>query len=547
VIRMTERIRGFSPKSFAGSPAFHLQTSQLDFKLRAARAVLVSLILIGALFRIWAIGWGIPDVLPAEATACRNSYHLDEDDYLRGAARISIHDRKVDVLDYHWGTLQFYLIACALKGASLFGYLTRPWRDSFANLNPIEFSKIYMVGRTVSVVSGIASIILVFLIGNILKNFETGLLAAAFFSVSPLHVVNSHFLTSDITMVFLLLGSLYFFLSSVDCGGIGQRIGSGFLLGLAIAAKYNAAFMLPLWICGEVINPGLTGRKRLLGYAAVALGFAMGEPSILIHPGAVLDSMGKGLERTVVVDPLLLSWPRLLIAQTENLAKYGLTWTVATLGGMGLVVWFVRRSHRTFALGVAVILISMSLVAAKWPMIRYTLPLIPIGVLAAAEFISILPIRITGRLGFGIFVCLLPLSTSWAQLRIMSSTHPANQAARWIEANVPPGSRIGQIWPEMPPLDACRYNLRALHGLFSWDHAEPQDLDRQFLVLDNLPIQDFSQEFIKRLERNYVLVAEFRSVPHVGPWSLNEKHAPHDWKYTHPVMQIYASTRSAYQ
>ncbi len=522
------------------------QISHFSGKSRVACVFLLIVILIGVLFRTWGLGWGIPDILPPEATTCRNSFHLDEDDYLRGVAKIEVRNWNFDVRDYHWGTLQFYLIGCALKAASLGGYLTRPWQESFVNLDPREFYKIYIVGRTVSALSGMLSLFLIFQIGKKLNNSETGLLAAAFFAVAPLHVVNSHFLTSDVTMVFLLLGSLYFFLSSLEHGGIRIRTASGFLLGLAIAAKYNAAFLLPLWIGGDMIDRPQLWRTKFLGYAAIITGFLLGEPYALIHPREVINSISKGLARTDAIRPFLLSWPDLLFKQTEGIAEYALTWTLAIPAAVGLILWFRRHSHKTFGLGISVLLIAASLIAAKWPMIRYTLPLIPIGALAAAHFVAGLPIQLPARLCIGIVACLLPVSISWAQLKILLAEHPANQAARWIGANIPPGSRIGQIWPEVPPLDAHCYNLRMLHGLFPWDPAEPPDLDRQYLVLDNLPIQAFSKEFIERLKQNYILVAEFRSDPKIGPWTLSEKGAPHDWKYTHPVMRIYAKTASAY-
>ncbi len=173
------------------------------------------------------------------------------------------------------------------------------------------------------------------------------------------------------------------------------------------------------------------------------------------------------------------------------------------------------------------------------------LPLIPLGALAAAYFLAALPLQSFWRMLLGVFLCLWPLAMSWTQVRILLEDHTANKAARWIETNIPQGSRIGQVWSEIPSLNTRKYDLRTLRGLFPQDPSEQKDLDRQFLVLDNLPIQPFSREFSERLERDYVLLAEFRSDPNIGPWILNEPDAPHDWKCTHPVIRIFGNKTSA--
>ncbi len=520
-------------------------THRLDLKVTIARVVLLVLIGAGIAFRVAGLGWGIPIAVPPDATSCRNSFHLDEDDYLLGVTKIKARAWNFDVQDYHWGTLQFYLIDCALKSASLAGYLSRPWQDSFLRWNANEFARVYMTGRAVSALAGILSLFLVFRIGKLLRNVETGLMAAAFLAIAPLHVVNSHFLTADITMVCLLLGAFYFFLSSLNQDGMKRRLLSGILLGLAVAAKYNAVCLLPLWIGRDLIQRRTPWRTRVAGHLAFVAGFALGEPYAFIRPAAIADVVYRGLERTEVMKPFLLPWHRLLFDQAWAVAQYGLGWTLAVAAAIGVFWWFLRLSPKNLALAVSVILISVSLVAAKWPMVRYALPLIPIGALAAALFLTDLPIPEFGRISVGVLVAVLPISVSWAQVQILIREHPANTAARWIQANIPPGSRIGQIWREVPPLDGQRFNLHTMRGLFPGDPAQPEDLDRDYLILDNLPIQPFAGDFMNRLARDYVLLAEFRSTPRIGPWILGESWAPHDWKYTHPDVRVYGRTTSA--
>ena len=514
-----------------------------EFGVAATRVILLVLIAAGIGFRVVGLGWGIPSPLAPEATSCRSSFHLDEDDYLWGVTRINARKCNFDVGDYHWGTLQFYLIAGSLEAGERLGYLRRPWQDSFLKWNVDDFPRIYLVGRAVSALAGILSLLLVFKIGKLLKDFETGLTAAAFLAVAPFHVVSCHFLTADVTMVFLLLASIYFLLSSLERDGIKPRVAGGLLLGLAIATKYNAVCLLPLWAGCEVFQRGTPWKTRMAGYIAIVAGFALGEPYAFLHRSEIAEAVSRALTRSDAAAPFLLSWPRLFLEQGKALGQYGLGWTLAVSALIGIFWWFVRPSRKKIALAAAIALIAASVIAAKWPMLRYTLPLIPIGALSAAMFITDLPIRASRRVFVSLLVAALPLSMSWAQVRILMVEHTANQASHWIQENIPPGGRIGQIWRELPPLDTLRFDVHLMHGLFAGDPAAPEDLNRQFLVLDDLPILPFTREFNDGLAQEYVLQAEFRSTPHVGPWLLDESGAPHDWKYTHPVVRIYVKER----
>ncbi len=516
--------------------ATDLKTGRLTIVL--TRILLTFLIAAGIIFRMIGLGWGIPLAVPPETTGLRNSYHLDEDKYLRGAAKVSLRERNLDVGDYHWGTLQFYLVAGALKVAALSGFLKRPWRESFLEWRPDEFQRIYVVGRIVSAITGILSIFLIYKIGRKLMDSTAGLMAAAFLAVTPLHVVDSHFLTADVTMVCLLLSCTFFLLSSLDEDTFLNRAAGGLSLGLAISAKYNAVCLLPLWVCLDIFRMRANWKRRIVGYAALLAGFAIGEPYALIHPSAITDSWAR-IFPSDASSPFLIPWPSLLLQQAWAFARYGIGWTLALPAAIGAVWWIVRPTPKRAAIAALTILAVIFVVAARWPMLRYTLPIVPLGALAAASFVTEFLARATVRMTVIAIMAALPLAISLAQVGLLVREHPANTASRWISENVRPGSRIGQLWPEVPPLNSARFDLRRMHGLFAGESPAAADLDRQFLILDNLPIQPFSDDFQERLARDYHLLKEFRSDPRIGRWVIDEPRAPHDWKYTHPIVRIY--------
>ncbi len=506
----------------------------------AARGILFLFIASGILMRFTGLGWGIPRSLPPEATTYRNSYHFDEDNYLWGLTRIDPAHFNFDVRDYHWGTLQFYLVAGGLQAARWCGYLTHPWKQAFLSWDPEDFPAVFIAGRAVSAVAGVLTLLVIYLVGRRIGTTETGLAAAAFLAISPLHVMNSHFLTADVTMVLFLLSAFHFFLATLDGGKTGAHLLSGLMLGLAMSTKYNAACLIPLWVARDLAQHESPWGAKLTGYLALAAGFAVGEPYAVIHPHVFLKTIYEAhVVESEAVKLYLLPWPRLLLEQGRALADYGLQWPLAAAAAAGLVFCSARPSRLKAALLGGSLLTAASLIPARWPMIRYTLPLLVLLLVAAAVAASGRLVREAWRPWIYCALGSLPLFVSWAQVRIMLRDHPANMAAAWVEARVPAGSGIGQIWPELPPLDSRRYDLHVLHGLFPRDRPQPQDWDREYLILDNLPIVPFGAEFREFLAKRYHCVAEFRSDPEAGNWVISERSAPQDWKYTHPWIRIY--------
>jgi 4-amino-4-deoxy-L-arabinose transferase-like glycosyltransferase len=438
--------------------------------------------------------------------------------------------------------LQFYLIAGALRLARWSGWLSRPWRGAFLEWDPVDFPRVFMAGRSVSALAGILTLGLVFLLGKRLRDAETGMLAAALVAASPLHVVMSHFLTSDVTMVLVLSAALYWFVISLEEKGVKPVLLGGVFLGLAIAAKYNAAALLPLWPARDLMDRSRSWKQKAAGYAAMVAGFALGEPYGLVHPRELAGAVYKfHLAPNPAAAPYLLGWPELLLAQMKALGYYGFFVAGAALAAAGVVACFLRPNRKRVALAAAALLVAASLVAARWPLVRYTLPLVPIGALAAA---SVIPRGWSARRRLAASVLLVapPLVFSAAHVAVLCREHPGNLARAWIDAHVPAGSRVGQIWSELPPLDLTRYDVRLLHP-FPHERETVQDPDADYLVLANLPLSPWSDAFAARLQSHYELAAEFRSDPEVGPWTIPEPAAPHDWKYTHPVVRIYRKHR----
>jgi hypothetical protein len=333
-----------------------------------------TLLAVSLTLRLVGIGWGIPhyDAALMPYTEYRHSYHLDEGKFLWGLTLMEPSAGNFDVSLHHWGTLQFYLIYGALLIGSAVGVVPAPWERAFLSGNVDALPMMYVLGRLVSVLMGVAGTLLVIALGKALGGWRAGLGAGAAYAVAPLAVVGAHYLTNDITMSALLAGSVYAGVRAVQTGNGRWLFGAGLLLGLATSAKYSAAFgafALVVAQTGFLVNErqsaasrmvasdgseGDAGRNTLtrmlmvlaLPWLGAVIGFLVGEPYALLTPhilkeGLQQASQGNAFDPTQGLGPPLemLGW------QARNLAEFGMTLPLALLavGGVGVLALRGRR------------------------------------------------------------------------------------------------------------------------------------------------------------------------------------------------------------
>ena len=155
------------PDSISVSPGLSA-VAKLD-SLRVYKLSLLGLVLISLAFRIFAINWGIPDFDPARIATSnyRNSYHIDEDNFIWGPMQMRPAQGNFDVVDYHWGTLQFFLVDGAFLGRRIERGSSSPWETAFQNGDIATIPKLYVLGRLVSVLAGVIGTLLVAALGSL--------------------------------------------------------------------------------------------------------------------------------------------------------------------------------------------------------------------------------------------------------------------------------------------------------------------------------------------------------------------------------------------
>ena len=563
-----------------------------------------ALLAISLTLRLVGIGWGIPhydaDLMPY--TEYRHSYHIDEDNFLWGLALMQPSAGNFDVSIHHWGTLQFYLIYGALLIGSFVGVVPEPWEEAFLAGDVEALPRLYVLGRLVSVLMGVAATLVVIALGKALGGWRAGLGAGAAYAIAPLAVVGSHYLTNDITMSALLVGSVYAGVRAIQTGDGRWLFGAGLLLGLATSAKYSAAFGALALVVAQASflaqeregapneggvtssSEGKAGRIMLartllvlaLPWLGAVIGFLLGEPYALLTPHILTEglqqaSQGNAFDPSQGLGPPLemLGW------QARNLAEFGLTVPLALLAVGGVVVLALRgrrttddrrrviEGRRQKVEGSQALHIThhvsritpLSVVRRPSSVVLVAL----LGLIAGLALNRIYMLRYTH--------VLLPLAAvcagiGWASISLKFLRWGMGVLALAVAGWITLGqlSMLAGAHPANSLLSWLQANLRPgdevarlwpeyplldkrqyrLVRLDPWGPDLAPDHRPDYIILDDMALGPLGERLTSVVASEYKEVARFGSRPQVLGNSWDEGDTPHDWKYSHPTFRVYA-------
>jgi hypothetical protein len=397
---------------------------------------------------------------------------------------VRVHEGDLNPRFFNWPSLSMYVLA-GVYGL-VFGASPDGVAGAFAR-NPALF---YLAGRLVTALFGTATLAVLYYTGRMTYGPAVGILAAGLLAVDLLHVRDSHWVTPDVPLTFLVTLATLCALRYWRDGRRADAGVAGLVVGLAAAMKYpgGLAFLglvaahvarrpsLPAW--GRV-----AGKDLILGAGLATLGFLLGTPFAMLTPAAFVRGVLAELREVHTVQfgnetdapaylfhltyslPEAMGWPLYLLALA------GLGWALAVRGAREVVLL-------AFA-------VPYLLVIATWSarFERYALPLLPCLTLLAAVAVTQGVNWLSGRVRLappwpaitlvaGAVLLVAPaLARVTAYHRLLAEPDTRELGSAWVERHVPPGTRIA-LEPYSLSLPVASPQLREELG--SWGLQAPR-------------------------------------------------------------------------
>ncbi len=418
-------------------------------KLEAA--VLVLVLAVAAALRLHHIDFGAPF-----------TYHPDEIKLVGQAGRL-LATKFMDKATFFglevYPPFFTYMLAGALALFVGFGLLT----GRFASLAAVEAAyrtdpfPFFLTGRLLSVLLGVAVVLLLFLIVRRLYGKGAAVVAALAAAVNPVLVNHAHFSTVDTAACFWGLAGIYFCVRIGESGRWADFLLAAAAVAVAAATKFNMAlFALPLLVAHLSRYPwrkwpaALVDRKLLAGAAAGVVAFLIACPIIWLD---FRETLG-GILGTVRFEKIgkIGSGGGPLAYWTGDLAEgYGVFYPnslpdsfgipAVLLCAGGIVLLFIRHRKNDLLLLFSILPMYLLLETMTYKAIRHLLPLIPFLLAAASVFIFEIGRR--RRLGVPAAALLLTVivvfqvAQNLAYWRDMGNEDPRTRARNWIATALP--------------------------------------------------------------------------------------------------------------
>jgi hypothetical protein len=277
---------------------------------------------------------------------------------------------------------------------------------------------------------------------GLLARAPGGVWSAALLAVAFLHVRDSHFGVTDITMVTLATAAVLAADHLRSVGTVRAAVLAGALAGLATSTKYNAGLLCVPIALAALAAPGPKLRLLLVGAAAMVGAFLLGTPYALLDFSTFVRDFRYELSHLATGHHVDVgnAWLHHLQASL----RHGVGAPLLAMGLFGVVVAFVEDRSRAAVLFSFPLLYYVAIGRGETAFYRYILPVVPFVCVGAGALVQ----RFSAQRGVGAGVLLagvLAAPTAWSSvqaLRIMGAGDTRDAMGAWIEANVPSGAVI---------------------------------------------------------------------------------------------------------
>jgi len=326
----------------------------------------------------------------------------------------------------------------------------------------------HLAARIFTALVGSLSIFICYLVAKKAYGKAVATLAAVFTAFTVLHIQISHFYALDVVLVAFMLVALYFTLSVARGGGYRAYVMAGVFAGLSVATRVNGFIVFFPLLMAHLVKegwptsslsqsiPSLIRRlfqKELLLACICALGvFLVINPALVLDPSArsffLWELLGAGgyfrPQRALQFEgttPLYY---------LTNLLFWGLGPLLETVSILGVIYALAKARRKENAVFLAFIVMYFAVVGTQRnKYIRYTLPMLPVLNILAAQFLYSLKTAaqrrrylrwaVGGAISLAIAFSFLYAA---AFTNIYSLTDSRIEASQWIRQNIKSGAVI---------------------------------------------------------------------------------------------------------
>ena len=323
----------------------------------------------------------------------------------------------------------------------------------------------YLLGRMVSTLLGVTTVLLTYMLGARLVGPAVGLAASLFLAMNLQHVVDSHFATADVPVTCAVLAALLATLRYWERGRRSDALLAGLLGGLAASVKYNGGLVGAAFLTAHLLRVRsfegwggsvLRGWAPLVWFAGAVVGFVAGTPFAALAPREFARGLfgeihaigtvqfGNEADPSGLLFHLLHSLPQAM----------GIPLLLAAAGGLVLAL----RRHTPLDLIVLAFPLPYFAIIGTWDsrFERYAEPLFPFASVLAAVGLAGLASWWPSRraLGLAILAALAVLPVAVRVLyyeALLARPDSREVAAAWLDRNLPAGASVA-MEPYSPPV-----------------------------------------------------------------------------------------------
>jgi hypothetical protein len=505
----------------------------LELWTRSRTGVALALILAFAFYvRYAGAGSGLPQ-----------SYVPDEYDYVHSYL-VMIKRGDMNPRWWHHPSIQPYVNV----GAYLVAYYSQASSGRWRRIQDLQVEDALLWGRVAAgVIPGTLAVLAVFFLGRRMWGTTVGLIASLLLAVAPGVVETSQYNKPDSLLVLACTLSVLTTLAYLDRGGARLAFAGGMVVGLAVAVKYNAAFVLLPFLAAVVFRQGLrvfTKADLYLGIAGTIVGFTAGAPywypdlpRFLEHVGATLYNYGYlGVEGATGAD----NW----YGHASYTARYGAGLLALLASLLGLLLALYRIDRRVFVFLLYPVLYYGFYSSQKIIFSGNLVPVYPFyavlaayGIIESMAFASRAAHRRAGayspwleRAALALVLALVswfPVSMTLHRNHLLRLPDTGAIARRWIEESFPPDTSFA-VERQTPVLDGTRYRITMESRVINQSIEHLREAGVQYLIVSSTVYQRFNPEH--RQSKQYQKL--FETCP------LVKEFAPEEGKIIGPTIRI---------